>query len=84
MTGGYLPVIDPDNLARANAGADALQRRIQFQATHLDFIFQVPWITKSGKWEVTTPADGVLIYDHAVPMMDDLEKRYPVCVLQPE
>jgi hypothetical protein len=76
MTRSYLPVIDPDNLARARTRTDALLRRIQFQATHPDFIFTVPWGAKSGKWEVTTPADGVLCYDHAVPMMDDLEKRY--------
>jgi len=67
-----------EELAQANVRVDALFLRIEFQATHPDFRFRLPWETKSGKWEVETPADGVLSYDHAVPMMQDLIKRYPV------
>jgi hypothetical protein len=68
---------DPIGLERANARADALQLRIEFQAKHPDFRFKLPWDTQSGGWEVETPADGVLPYDHAETMMHDLMRRYP-------
>ena len=69
---------DPEVLARANARMDALALRLDFQEKHPDFKFRLPWETQSGGWEVVTPADGVLEYDHALTMMHDLMKRYPV------
>jgi len=68
---------DPIELERAHVRAGALSLRIEFQAKHPGFRFRLPWETQSGGWEVETPTDGVLAYDHAVSMMHDLMKRYP-------
>jgi hypothetical protein len=79
--GPYPPIpsmrLDPLEFERANRMADAIDRRVRFKARHGDFVFRFPWEAMSGKFKVTTPMDGVLTFDDASQMMDDLEERYP-------
>ena len=69
---------DPVEVAKANERITALLSRLEFEKTHDSFKFGLPWHTESGRWEVSTPADGVLSYAQGDEMMQDLWKRYPV------
>ena len=71
---------DPNEVEHANVRVRAVERRLTFFLdTHPGFEVARPWETESGKWEVTTPADGVLRFeqDQPVYMMNTLDERYP-------
>jgi hypothetical protein len=71
---------DQVEVESANVRVRAVQRRLSFFLdTHPCFDVARPWETESGRWEVTTPADGVLSFDQDQPvyMVNTLEERYP-------